>query len=119
MLLGDDPKVEYGFAQSDKRPSASKDALRWISWNVEWDSASFASSLGRARLARWEVKGKTALIALNWQDSITEVVVRTDDGAVKPWELEFPDSDYSGVAYQKRAFGTFTNSYNRFILQDV
>ncbi|KAH7268877.1 hypothetical protein B0J15DRAFT_462866 [Fusarium solani] len=98
MLLGDDPK---------------------ISWNVEWDSASFASSLGRARLARWEVKGKTALIALNWQDSITEVVVRTDDGVVKPWELEFPDSDYSGVAYQKRAFGTFKNSYNRFILQDV
>ncbi|KAM6530412.1 hypothetical protein FALCPG4_008540 [Fusarium falciforme] len=119
MLLGDDPKVEYGFAQPDKRPSASKDALRWISWNVEWDSASFASSLGRARLARWEVKGKTALIALNWQDSIAEVVVRTDDGIVKPWELEFPDSDYSGVAYQKRAFGTFKNSYNRFILQGV
>ncbi|KAJ4325817.1 hypothetical protein N0V84_003366 [Fusarium piperis] len=119
LLRGEVPKVEYGFAQPDQRPGADKDDLRWISWDVEWDSASLASSLGRARLARWEVKGKTAVIALNWQDSIFEVVVRTDDGVIKAWELELPDTDYAGIAYQKRAFGTFDNAYYRFILQDA
>ncbi|KAK2591380.1 hypothetical protein QQS21_010924 [Conoideocrella luteorostrata] len=107
MLLGKDPREEYGFAQRDKRPGAKTDALRWISWNVEWNTASLASALSRARLARWEVKGNTAIMALNWKGAITEVVVRTDDGVVKEWDLEFPDSDYSGIAYQERAVETF------------
>lgn len=107
LLLSGKDKADYGFAQPDKRPGADKDVLRWISWNMEWDSASFASSLGRARLARLEFKGKIAPIALFWQGSMNEVVVRTDDGVVKPWELEFPDSDYSGISYQKAGYGTF------------
>ncbi|KAF9766416.1 hypothetical protein IL306_001202 [Fusarium sp. DS 682] len=120
-LLGKEPKEEFGFAQVDKRPNAPKDALRWVSWNIEWDTVSFASSLSRARLVKWEMKGKLAAMALNWGDAIQEVVFRVDKKVIKDWELELPNTEYAGIAYQERggAEKFETTPYKRFILKDV
>ncbi|KAF4439393.1 hypothetical protein FACUT_4148 [Fusarium acutatum] len=81
MLLGKEPKEEIGFAQIDKRPNAAKDAMRWVSWNFDWNSVSFASALSRAR----------------WGDAIREVVFRVDDEVVTKWELSLPDTEYTGI----------------------
>ncbi|EWZ52266.1 hypothetical protein FOZG_02059 [Fusarium oxysporum Fo47] len=119
MLLGKDPKEEIGFAQVDKRPNAAKDTMRWVSWNIEWNSVSFASALSRARLVKWDVKGKMAAMTLNWDDAIREVVFRVDDEVVKKWELELPDTEYTGIAYQEKGDTKFQNPYKRFIMKAV
>ncbi|KAF4487878.1 Heterokaryon incompatibility 6, OR allele [Fusarium agapanthi] len=106
MLLGKEPKEEIGFAQVDKRPNAAKDAMRWVSWNFDWNSVGFASALSRARLVKWDVKGpwegKMAAMTFSWGDAMQEVVFRVDDEVVKKWELTLPDTEYTGIAYQDK-----------------
>ncbi|KAF5563855.1 hypothetical protein FNAPI_2465 [Fusarium napiforme] len=123
MLLGKKPKEEIGFAQIDKRPNAAKDAMRWVSWNFDWNSVSLASALSRARLTKWDVRGpwegKMAGMTFSWGDGIREVVFRVDDGVVKQWELSLPDTEYNGIAYQDKGDAKFQNCYKRFIMQDV
>ncbi|KAF5714603.1 hypothetical protein FMUND_7320 [Fusarium mundagurra] len=123
MLLGKEPKEEIGFAQIDKRPNASKDAMRWVSWNFDWNNVSFASALSRARLVKWDVKGpwegKMAGMTFTWGDAMREVVFRVDDEVVKKWELSLPDTEYTGIAYQKKGYNDFENAYKKFIMKDV
>ncbi|KAF5628841.1 hypothetical protein F52700_7934 [Fusarium sp. NRRL 52700] len=124
MILGKDPKEEIGFAQIDKRPNAAKDAMRWVSWNYDWNNVSFASALSRARLLKWDVKApweeKSAGMTFSWGNGMREVVFRVDDEVVKKWELTLPDTEYNGIAYRDKGDTTkFENSYKRFMMKDV
>ncbi|KAF5985000.1 heterokaryon incompatibility 6 OR allele [Fusarium coicis] len=111
MLLVKEPKEEIGFAQIDKGPNAAQDAMRWVSWNFDRNSVSFASALSRARLVKWDVKGpwegKMAGMTFSWGDGIREVVFRVDDAVVKNWELSLPDTEYTGIAYQDKGDAKF------------
>uniref|UniRef100_A0A8H7TRZ2 Serine protease n=1 Tax=Bionectria ochroleuca TaxID=29856 RepID=A0A8H7TRZ2_BIOOC len=119
MLQGKEPRVEFGFAQPDHRTADKPGAVRWVSWNTEWGSAGMSSSLGRARPARLEKKGTSSTISLNYQGNVLDIVFRTDREVVDEWELKFPGSDFSGVAYQTRGTQDFQNPYTRFVLKDV
>ncbi|KAF5981173.1 hypothetical protein FBULB1_4885 [Fusarium bulbicola] len=123
MLLGKEPKEEIGFAQVDKRPNAAKDAMRWVSWNFDWNNVSFASALSRARLVKWEVKGpwegQMAAMTFSWGNTRQEVVFRFDDEVVKKWELALPDTEYTGIAYQDKGDPKFQDCYKRFIMKDA
>ncbi|KAI0389631.1 hypothetical protein F5Y17DRAFT_472696 [Xylariaceae sp. FL0594] len=107
------PSVEYGFSQVD-----ANGLRHWVSWDVDRESASLASALNRARSCRWEKKGKSGAAAMivQWQGDLYEVIVKTDSSVVKPWDLDFPGAEFSGVAFQKQGDAT-PDSYKRFVLE--
>lgn len=58
------------------------------------------SALSQARLARWEVKGQTALIALTYKDIINKVTVGNE--SLMPGDLVCPGAAFTGLDSQER-----------------
>ena len=86
---------EFGFSQQQHA-----DVKRWVSWNVEWRSATLVDDLRRARLGLWAINGSSGSVKIPWQGSVWELTVRTDSSVVKKWDLEDPGAEISGLDYE-------------------
>ncbi|KAI0102606.1 hypothetical protein GGR51DRAFT_287819 [Nemania sp. FL0031] len=112
-VVGTKPTVEYGFRQAD-----SSQESHWISWDKEWECATLASALDRSKLADWALKGKTTMstISRQFDGTLWEVIVKADSSVVKPWDLDFPGAEFSGISYQKKGART-KDSFSTFVLE--
>lgn len=87
---------EFGFRQ--QHPDIT--TARWVSWNVEWRSATLVDDLRKARLGNWASNRSGGSVQMLWQGNIWELAVRTDSSVVKKWDLEDPGAEFSGVDYE-------------------
>lgn len=94
VIPGNPITAEFGFSQQHP------DSTRWVSWNVEWRSATLVNDLRKARLGLWASGKYGGSVKVAWQGNSWELTVRTDSSVVKKWDLEDPGAEFSGVDYE-------------------
>lgn len=94
VVPGQKIRAEFGFSQQHS------DVKRWVSWNVEWRSATLVDDLRRARPGLWTTNRSSGSVEMLWQGSVWELAVRTDSSVVKKFDLEEPGAEFSGVDYE-------------------